>query len=197
MSGEGPVPPEEKAYSYRPSLLGAPYEFRLGEQALEWRVGNRSGHVPWREVERVRLSFRPVSMQRHRFVAEIWAAGAPKLTVMSSSWKSMMVQERRDESYAGFIAGLHRHLAQAQSRAVFEQGTNPLRYWPGVAVFAAVSLGLAVLVVRALQAQTFGGAIFVAAFLVLFLWRGGEYFRRNRPRLYRADAPPADLIPTA
>jgi hypothetical protein len=107
------------------------------------------------------------------------------------------VQERRDKSYADFIAGLHRHLAQARSRAVFEQGTNPLRYWPGVAVFAAVSLGLAVLVVRALQAQTFGGAIFVAAFLVLFLWRGGEYFRRNRPRLYRADAPPADLIPKA
>jgi hypothetical protein len=197
MSGEGQVPPGEITYSYRPSLLGAPYEFRLGEQALEWRVGRRSGAVGWREVERVRLSFRPVSMQRHRFVAEIWAAGTPKLTVMSSSWKSMMVQERLDASYADFIAGLHRHLAQAQTRAVFEQGTNPLRYWPGVAVFAAVSLALAVLTVRALEAQTFGGAIFVAAFLVLFLWRGGDYFRRNRPRRYRVGAPPADLIPKA
>jgi hypothetical protein len=197
MSGEGQVPPGEITYSYRPSLLGAPYEFRLGDQALEWRVGRRSGAVAWREVERVRLSFRPVSMQRHRFVAEIWAAGAPKLTVMSSSWKSMMVQERLDGPYVDFIAGLHRHLAQAQTRAVFEQGTNPLRYWPGVGVFAAVLLALAVLTVRALQAQTFGGAIFVAAFLVLFLWRGGDYFRRNRPRLYRVDAPPADLIPKA
>src|ERR1051325_617381 len=181
MSGEGPGPPEEKAYSYRPSLLGAPFEFRLGEHGLDWRVGRRSGAVAWREIERVRMSFRPTGMQRYRFVTEIWAASAPKLTVVSSSWKSMMVQERLDESYAAFVVALHRRLAQAQSRAVFEQGTHAVRYWPGLAVFAGVSLTLAALAVRALQAQAYGGALFIVAFLGLFLWRGGEYFRRNRP----------------
>jgi hypothetical protein len=195
MSDEGPVPPDEKAYSYRPSLLGAPHEFRLGEQALEWRVGSRSGAVAWHEIERVRMSFRPTGMQRRRFLTEIWAAGAPKLTVISSSWKSMMVQERLDQPYAAFIVELHRRLAEAQSRAVLTQGTNVLMYWPGLAVFAGVSLALAVLTVRALQAQAYGGALFIVAFLGLFLWRGGDYFRRNRPRFYRAAAPPAELIP--
>jgi hypothetical protein len=195
MSGEGPVPPEQKSYSYRPSLLGAPYEFQLGEQGLDWRVGRRSGAVAWREIERVRMSFRPTGMQRHRFITEIWATGAPKLTVISSSWKSMMVQERLDQPYAAFIVELHRRLAEAQSRAVLTQGTNVLMYWPGLAVFAGVSLALAVLTVRALQAQAYGGALFIVAFLGLFLWRGGDYFRRNRPRFYRAAAPPAELIP--
>jgi len=195
MGDDGAVPPPETTYSYRPSLLGAPYEFRLSEHGLDWTVGRKSGRVAWREVYRVRLSFRPASMQSYRFVTEIWADGAPMLTIMSTSWKSMVVQERFDRPYAAFIAELHRRLAQAQTRARFEQGTNPLRYWPGLVVFVGISFALAVLVARGLQAHATSGALFVAGFLALFLWRGGDYFRRNRPRLYRADALPAELLP--
>ncbi len=54
---------------------------------------------------------------------------------------------------------------------------------------------LAFLIVRALQAQANGGALFIAGFLALFLWRGGDFFRRNRPRFYRVDALPAELLP--
>jgi hypothetical protein len=60
-----------------------------------------------------------------------------------------------------------------------------------------VALGLAVLIVRALQAGALAGALFVAAFLALFLWQAGNFFRRNRPGLYRADAPPRALMPKA
>ena len=35
----------------------------------------------------------------------------------------------------------------------------------------------------------------IAAFLALFLWQGGNFFRRNRPGLYRPDAPPEELLP--
>lgn len=195
MSEDGAVPPREWTYAYRPSLLGAPYEYRLDDHGLDWTVGRKSGHVGWREIDHVRLSYRPASMQPHRFVTEIWAAGAPKLTIMSTSWKSMVVQERFDQGYRTFVGELHRRLAQAQARARFEQGTNPFRYWPGLVVFAGVSLALAVLIARLLQAHATSGALFVAAFLALFLWRGGDYFRRNRPRLYRADALPAELLP--
>jgi hypothetical protein len=195
MSDDGAVPPPETAYSYRPSLLGAPSEFRLTEDGLDWSVGRQSGRLAWRDVTRVRQSFRPTSMQYYRFVTEIWAAGAPKLSIMSTSWKSMVIQERFDEGYAAFIGELHRRLAQAQARARFEQGSHPIQYWPGLVIFVGVSLALAALIARALQAQAVGGAIFVAVFLVLFLWRGGDYFRRNRPRLYRAEAPPPELLP--
>ncbi len=145
MNDDSAVPPPENTYSYRPSLLGAPHEFRLGEHGLAWNVGRRSGSVAWRDIDRVRLSFRPASMQSHRFLAEIWAAGAPKLTIMSTSWKSMVVQERLDEGYAAFVTELHRRLAQAQTQARFEQGTSPLQYWPGLVVFGGVSLALALL----------------------------------------------------
>lgn len=197
MNDDSTVPPPENTYSYRPSLLGAPHEFRLGEQGLAWSVGRRSGSLALRDIDRVRLSFRPASMQSHRFLTEIWAAGAPKLTIMSTSWKSMVAQERLDEGYTAFITDLHRRLAQAQTRARFEQGTSPFQYWPGLVVFGGVSLALAFLTARALQEHAIGGALFIAGFLALFLWRGGDYFRRNRPRLYRAEAPPAALLPKA
>lgn len=195
MNDDNAVPAQAATYSYRPSVMGAPSEFRATEPGLDWAIGRQSGHVLWRDVARVRQSFRPTSMQYYRFVTELWTVGAPKLTIVSTSWKSMMAQERLDEGYTAFIIELHRRLALAQTHARLEQGASPFQYWPGLVVFAATSLALAALTVRALQEHALGGALFIAGFLVFFLWRGGDYFRRNRPRLYRAETPPAELLP--
>ena len=93
-------------YSYRPSLLGAPWVFTLTDHGMDWTAGNRSGRVRYRDVRRLRLSFKPASMQTHRFLTEIWAEGAPKLQIVSASWKSMVEQERCDGPYAAFITEL-------------------------------------------------------------------------------------------
>jgi hypothetical protein len=182
-------------YSYRPSVLGAPWEFVLRSDTLEWRAGNRTGRVALRAIRRVRLSFRPATMQTQRFLTEIWAEGAPKLEICSTSWKSMFEQERLDGPYTSFVTELHRRLAQAGAQARCEQGSDAWRYWPGLAAFAGIALALAALCVRGLQAHAWGGAAFVGAFLLLFLWQAGNYFRRNRPGLYRPDALPAELLP--
>ena len=194
MSEERAVP-SPLTYVYRPSLLGAPYEFRLDEHGLGWVVGRRSGRLAWRDVERVRLSFRPTGMQPSRFVTEIWAAGAPKLTVMSSSWKSMVVQERLDSRLRGLRHGTAPAAGTSAIACALRAGHQPLALLAG-------ACRLRRRVVRAgradrarLQAHTVSGALFVAGFLALFLWRGGDYFRRNRPRLYRADALPPELLP--
>ena len=185
------------AYSYRPSLLGAPWEFKLTEHGLDWVAGRRSGRILYSEVRRLRLSFKPVSMQTLRFLTEIWAEGAPKLEIVSSSWKSMVEQERQNQPYAAFITELHARVARASRRTPvrYDRGFNPFSYWPGLALFAVVSVALALLVVRALQAHALSGAIFIFAFVALFVWQGGNFFRRNRPGSYRPDALPADLMP--
>jgi hypothetical protein len=182
-------------YTYRPSVLGAPWEFRLTGDGIEWQAGRKSGRIAFRDVRCVRLSFRPANMQSHRFMTELWADGVPKLRIMSSSWKSMFEQERLDAPYSAFIAELHRRIAQAGAPVAYEQGSHPLLYWPGVIVFAAMLLALAMLIFRALQAGAIGGAVFTAVFGALFIWRGGNFLRRNRPGLYRADALPAPLMP--
>jgi hypothetical protein len=39
------------------------------------------------------------------------------------------------------------------------------------------------------------GALFVVAFLAVFLWQMGGFLRGNRPGTYRLDALPADVLP--
>ena len=186
---------ETPRYLYRLSVIGAPREFALTPAGIAWSVGQKSGSVPYAAVRRVRLSYRPANLQTYRFVAEIWANGAPKLVLVSTSWKSMTVQERLDAPYASFLAALHRRLAASGANVRFERGIAPLRYWPGLVAFAIVSLLLAVLIVRALSLHGFAAAAFVAAFLAFFLWQGGTFFRRNRPGVYRPDALPAAVMP--
>jgi hypothetical protein len=182
-------------YIYRPSVLGAPWEFRLTGDGIEWVAGRKSGRAPFRAIRHVRMSFRPANMQSYRFMTELWADGAPKLRIMSSSWKSMIEQERLDRPYSAFIAELHRRIVQAGTSALFERGGNRLVYWPALIVFTGMILGLTLLVVRALQSDAIGGAAFIAVFAALFTWRGGNFLRRNWPGVYTPDALPADVMP--
>jgi hypothetical protein len=182
-------------YEYKPALMGAPWQFQLRRDAMDWSVGRHSGRVPYDAIARVRLSFRPLSMQTYRFLAEIWPVEGPKLTIASTSWRNIAGHERQDAGYVAFVRELHRRIAEAGGRGTFISGSPPFLYWPGVAIFGAASLALAVLIIRALQAEGWGGAAIVLAFLLLLAWQVGGFFRRNRPGRYRPDALPPDLLP--
>jgi hypothetical protein len=196
MSGERAGEAAERtAFAYRASMFGAAREFRLTGDGLEWTVGRRSGRIPFGAVRRLRMSFKPANMQWQRFLTEVWADGTPKLEIVSTSWKSLVEQERLDQRYTAFVSELHRRIALAAVPARFERGRSPFLYWPSLIVFAGVALVAAMLIVRALQSDAKGGAAFIAVFLALFLWQGGNFFRRNRPGLYRPDALPAELMP--
>lgn len=194
-AGTDDAAPADPVYSYRPSLFGAPWELRLTPSTLDWQFGRRAGRVPYAQIRKVRLSFRPAGMQYKRFQTDIWSKDNPKLIISSTTWKSMVEQTRQDSGYRDFVAELHRRLAPASAAAEFLGGVSPFLFWPGIGIFAVVAFGLAALVVRALQAQSYSGAAFVGVFLLLFLWRLGDYFRRNRPCRYQPDRPPAELMP--
>ena len=194
---EADVSADALSYSFKPSAIGAPWEFRLGEQGLDWRKGRLKGTVAYRDIRRVRLSFRPATFQTQRFLAEIWPMHGPKLEIASSSWKSMVEQERLDRAYRTFVAALHRRLIASGADPSFENGSPPALYWPGVAVFVGTALGMAALAVRALQTGTASAALFIGAFLALFLWQVGVFFKRNRPGRYRPEELPPDVMPSA
>jgi hypothetical protein len=188
-------PPTEPAYAYKPSLMGAPWEFRLQPERLVWSAGSRTGSILYTDIRRVRLSYRPVSMQSHRFIAEIWSAGAPKLTIASTSWRGMLDQERLDRPYCDFIVALHERIAAVGGDAALEIGSPPYLYWPGLVLFALVAIGIAALLVRSLQQEFWAATLFLAGFFALLLWQIGGFFRRNRPRRYDARAIPDDILP--
>jgi hypothetical protein len=187
----------EPLYAYKPSFTGAPWQFRLRPDALEWRVGVRGDCVAYRDIRRLRLAFRPAAMLGRRYVAEIWPPSGPKLTIASLSWKGLAEQERLDAGYLAFVAELHRRLAAAGSRASFERGAPVLLYWPALALSAAAALAMGALTIEALRAGTLTGTLFIAAFLALFAWQMGGFFGANRPGTYRPDSPPAAVLPTS
>jgi hypothetical protein len=182
-------------YSYRATVLGAPRRFTLSEDGIDWTSGVMSGHILYRDIRRLRLSFRPVSMQSHRFITELWGRGAPRLKIVSTSWKSMVEQERLDRSYSDFVRELHRRIAKATSPTRFERGTSPWIYWPGLAIFVAIALGLVGGAVQALHAGAYAGAAFIGAFLALYLWQTANFLRRNRPGTYSPEALPKEVMP--
>ena len=188
-------PAADPVYIHKPSLMGAPWELRLRPEALEWRTGRHEGRIPYARVTRVRLSFGPVTMQTRRFLAEVWSTGGPRLSIASTSWRSMVEQAAQDQAYGAFMRELHRRIAAAGATPAYDRGSPALLYWPGLAVFVGVVAGFAVLIVQALDIGAYGGAAVVGAFFALFAWQGGTYFRRNRPGRYRPDALPADLVP--
>src|SRR5262249_32571821 len=150
-------------------------------------AGSRRGRLPYADIRRMRLSFAPRSIQPRRFVAEIWPARGGKLRLASSSPRSMVDYETHDAAYAAFLDELHRRLAAARAPASFECGIAPLRYWPGVAIFAAVALMLAALIARAIAIANRPATLLLGALLAAFLWQGGTFFARNRPRRYRPE----------
>lgn len=193
MSVEPAIDPTR--YAYKPSLVGVASEFELHAEGVRWNRGGTLVHVPYGDIRRVRLSFRPMTMQPYRFVAEIWAMGGKKLTIASASMRSMFEQTRQDAEYNAFIAELHRRLIPFGRAIRFQSGSPFALYWIGAAVIAALCLAAAMLIVRSLQAEAWAGAAFLAAVLGFFLWQTGGFLRRNKPRVYTPEALPPEALP--
>ena len=186
---------EDIEYSYKPSLMGGVWTFRLAPDALQWSIGTVSGQVTYQDIRRIRMSFRPVTMQSYRFLTEIWSDRNPKLPIVSSSWKSLMEQERFDEAYTRFIVRLHEKIAAANGSPQLQAGAVALLYWPGAAIFAAICVATVGILVRALQQGETTATALLLAFFGFLVWQLGRFFRRNLPRRYTLDAIPNDVLP--
>jgi hypothetical protein len=188
--------PDTHVYSYKPSLVRAALEFRLTPAELEYTTGAQSGRIALGDVRRIRLSFRPTSVQSNRYLTEIWPAQGGKLQIASTSRRTVMDATRHDEAYAAFVRDLAARVVAANPAVELVAGTVPLVYWTGVAVFVVLALAIAALAVRALQVEQWAGAAVVGGFWLVFLWQIGTFFRRNRPRRLADGDIPADILPT-
>ena len=185
----------DPAYAYKPSLMGAMCQFVLRPDGLDWEIGRRAGRLRYDRIQAVRLSYRPVTMQSHRFITEIWSDGNPKIQIASVSWRSMVEQERLDKAYGAFVTELHRRLLPTSARTQFSIGLPAVTYWLGLAIFGAVIVATIVMVVRALGLAQWSAAAIVGAFLAIFAYQLGQYFYRNRPGRYVSTAIPAAVLP--
>jgi hypothetical protein len=185
----------DDGYSYRPSLRSAVWSFTLAADALRWSRGRYSGAIRYHDIERLRLSYRPMTLQTARYQLEIWAPQAPRLVLLSSTCRSFVEMQSQAPAYRAFVAALHQRIAAAGGEPRCDTGIAPPLYWAGVVILGGTALALLLLALRAIGAGAWGGAAFLAAFLAVFGWQVGTFLKRNRPGRYDLTALPQRLMP--
>ena len=188
-------PAAGSSYVYKASLIGPAHRFELTDAGLSWRLSGKSGLWPYAEFAAVRLSYRPSSMQRQRFRADIDHISGARIRVLSTSWQTVTLMKPQDNDYRAFLIELHRRLKGAGSRAALVGGLKPSLYHAAVAVLAVVAVSMGGLLIRALATGEWAGALFLIGFAALFWWQIGGFVRRNRPRRYTFDELPQELLP--
>lgn len=177
--------------------MGPSVEYRLTPDALDWQIGPRAGRVAYTMIRRIRLGYKPTNMATARFIAEIWPVNAAKLQLASTSMRSLLDISDHKQEYRSFVAELHRRVERAQNDCSFEAGFPAWRWWPAAAVGLITAAGLLYIIVQGLR----GGQPLVGAVIALvgawFAWQMWNIVLRNRPRRYRADDIPRDVLPPA
>lgn len=182
-------------YTYKSSLIGAAQQFELTDAGLSWHVSGKSAVWPYAGISSIRLSYRPMSMQPHRFRADIENAGGARLVIFSTTWQTVTLMVPQDDDYRAFMMQLHQRMREAGSRAALLGGIGTMTYAGAVLLLALVALSIASLFVRAIGTGEYWGALFLVGFAALFGWQIGGFVRRNRPRPYTFEHLPAELLP--
>ena len=136
------------SYAFRASLIGTAHRFELTEAGLSWRLAGRSGTWPYADISAVRLSFRPVWMQPHRFRADIGHKSGARLSIVSTSWQTAALMATQDNGYRDFIVALHQRMAAGGSTAELTGGLGRITYAAAVSLVTAVGLMLLGLFLR-------------------------------------------------
>lgn len=193
MSAAGPQD-EAAQLTLRPGGGAA----RLGEEVFEIVERGRSVAFPYRDVEQLRLSYRPRSLDYRVYRLDARMRDGRTVTlhnIASSPAAAFKPHDRWDEGYRSFADGLVRRVAQAAPAARLVAGLPAWRFWPAVAVAVALAGFLLVHGARALAAgdpRSLGVAV---VGLGVASWFAGLFLWRNRPQPLRPGAIPHEVLP--
>jgi hypothetical protein len=183
------------SYAYKASLIGSAHRFELTDEGLSWHIAGRSGVWRYDEISAIRLSFRPVSMQQHRFRADVSHTKGGRIAILSTSWQTAALMAPQDNGFRDFLVELHARMAKAGSGAELTAGLGARTYAAVLAFLALVAVAMAGLLIRALITGEFAGVLFIVGFAALFAWQVGGFVRRNQPRSYSFEQLPRSLLP--
>ena len=196
MPTELPQQPAPGAsYAFKASLIGSAHQFELTDKGLSWKISGRSGVWAYRDISAVRMSYRPSSMQAHRFRTDIWHSDGGRIRIMSTNWQTVSLMTPQDNGYRAFIEGLHARMAGAGSKAALAGGLPFGLYAAALLFVGLLAVAMAGLFVRALMTGEHAGALFLVGFALLFNWQIGGFMRRNKSISYTFGHLPEALLP--
>jgi hypothetical protein len=182
-------------YRYRPRMIGGEFELAIGPDALEWTTGRRAGRLAYGDIKRLRLTFQPSNLMAKRCVCEIWPRTGGRLTVSSSSTRSLLDSTDHGPEFRAFVTALVAKVGAAGGAARMQAGMAAWRWWPMTIITVAVLGGALVLAVRALFTGEMVFGLAVLGLGGLFGWQVGNLIARNRPRAFASGAIPPGVLP--
>ena len=184
-------------YQHSPRPVGGPISFTLKEDRLIVDSGRKVHEVRLGAVDTVRMTYEPGRVAQKAFRTKIRMQDGKTFTFSSLNWKSLVAAEDLVEEYRSFTRELFAAIAKANPDARFMAG-KPYWLWLSSTAVAAVSLlAMSYLIWMAFQSGATAVALMGVLFAVVGIWQIEPMVRLNKPRLFRPEAPPEELLPGA
>lgn len=182
-------------YEHSPGPSRAPVSFSLDGDRLVVDSGRGVQEVPLGAVEQVRLTYEPKSLGRNAFQTRLRLKDGKSVTFSSLHWKSLVDVRRLDREYRIFTRALFDAIAHANPGARFVAGRPRITWAATVAVAITALAAITLFTWRALQAGAPAAALMGVLIALVGIWQIEPMVRLNKPRRFRPEEPPADLIP--
>lgn len=186
-----------QTYTHSPRPFGGPISFTLKGSRLTVDSGRKVNEVQLGAVDTVRMTYEPGRFAQKAFRTKVVMKDGKSFTFSSINWKSMVEAQPMTDEYRAFARALCEAVLRANPDAKFVAG-KPLWVWlPSSALAMASLLAMAFLIWRALQMGATGIALLGALFAVVGIWQIEPMVRLNKPRPFRSEALPEELLPKA
>ena len=186
-----------QTYTHSPKPFGGPISFTLKGSTLTVDSGRKVHEVQLGAVDSVRMTYEPGRLAQRAFRTKVVMQDGKSFTFSSLDWKSLVEAQEMTREYRTFIHSLCKAIVQANPNARFIAG-KPLGLWLPSSVLAVASLlAMGYLIWQALQMGATGVALLGALLAAVGFWQIEPMIRLNKPRPFRSEAPPEEMLPKA
>lgn len=185
---------DHPTYSQNARPVGFPVSYRLDGQTLVVDSTRKVDNLDLSTVREVRMTFEPKSFAPKVFRTRLEFEGGRNVSITSISWAGMVQARRQDVEYAAFVRALLLVIGRAAPGARYMAGRSKAAWLLLVLIGSGTVVGMAMFTGSALSTGATGAALMGLAIGGFGLWQLAPMVRRNKPRTFTPDAPPADLL---
>jgi hypothetical protein len=186
-----------QTYTHSPRPVGGPISFVIKGDRLIVDAGRKVHEVQLGAVETVRMTYEPGRIGHKAFRTKVTLKDGKNFTFSSLNWRSLIEAQEMTSEYKAFAQNLCDAIVRANPQARLIAG-KPWWLWFSTTVVAILSLFvMAYLIWQALQMGSTAVALMGALLAVVGVWQIEPMVRLNKPRFFRSDALPDDLMPKA
>jgi hypothetical protein len=184
-----------QTYQHNPRPVGGPISFVLKGDKLTVDSGRKVHEVQLGAVETVRMTYEAGRLGQKAFRTKVVMKDGKAFSFSSVSWKSLIEAEQLTRDYRAFTQSLFEAIRRANPNARFVAG-KPWWLWLSTTLIGIASLmAMAILIWRAFQLGSTSVALLGGLFAVVGVWQIEPMVRLNKPRTFRPEAPPPELLP--